>query len=251
MAPWMFDIKFPHDTQLTFGSLTFATREDGNLRMLPPGPAPECLALVHGQDLCCPATSSTSGGDCIGLDSCAGLYIRTAKLIQGILVMMSILRPSVGASSLSSLVASPDQDSSDDYPEIGISTYGDFTGEGRLIFMVAPTGDPSHNSSGRYPTIRRLEASDARTPNNGMIQNLNPDFNVVWLQTIMESIQRMTPEGSPLIAWHLIIVERSAGNPQREPFVGNDWTRQARNEAASSASGSHCLADNDARWWIT
>jgi hypothetical protein len=33
-----------------------------------------------------------------------------------------------------------------------------------------------------------------------MIQNLNPDFNVIWLQTIMESIQRMAPKGSPLVA---------------------------------------------------
>jgi hypothetical protein len=33
-----------------------------------------------------------------------------------------------------------------------------------------------------------------------MIQNLNPEFNVVRLQTIMETIQRMAPEGSPLVA---------------------------------------------------
>jgi hypothetical protein len=33
-----------------------------------------------------------------------------------------------------------------------------------------------------------------------MIRNLNPEFNVVRLQTIMETIQRMTPEGSPLMA---------------------------------------------------
>jgi hypothetical protein len=42
--------------------------------------------------------------------------------------------------------------------------------------------------------------SDARTPNDEMIQNLNSDFNVVQLQTIMESIQRITPEVSPLVA---------------------------------------------------
>jgi hypothetical protein len=42
--------------------------------------------------------------------------------------------------------------------------------------------------------------SDARTPNDEMIQNLNLDFNTIRLQTIIESIQRMTPEGSPLIA---------------------------------------------------
>jgi hypothetical protein len=66
--------------------------------------------------------------------------------------------------------------------------------------MVALNGDPSHNSSSRYPTIERSEASDVQTPNDGMIQNLNPDFNAIRLQTIMESIQRMAPEGSPLIA---------------------------------------------------
>jgi hypothetical protein len=66
--------------------------------------------------------------------------------------------------------------------------------------MVAPGGAPSQNSSSRYPTIRRLEASDARTPNDGMIWNLNLDFNTVWLQTIMELIQYMTPEDSPLVS---------------------------------------------------
>jgi hypothetical protein len=66
--------------------------------------------------------------------------------------------------------------------------------------MVAPAGAPSHNSYSRYPTIMRSETSDARMPNNEMIRNLNLDFNVMRLQTIMESIQRMTPKGSPLIA---------------------------------------------------
>jgi hypothetical protein len=37
-------------------------------------------------------------------------------------------------------------------------------------------------------------------PNDGMIQNLNPSFNAIRLQTIIESIQQMAPEGSPLIA---------------------------------------------------
>jgi hypothetical protein len=39
-----------------------------------------------------------------------------------------------------------------------------------------------------------------------MIQNLNPDFNTIQLQTIMESIQRLTPEGSPLI----VLVQQGA-----------------------------------------
>jgi hypothetical protein len=54
-----------------------------------------------------------------------------------------------------------------------------------------------------------------------MIQNLNQDFNAIRLWTIIESIQRMAPEGSPLIALaqqgaevvNVIIAERSASNP--------------------------------------
>jgi hypothetical protein len=62
-----------------------------------------------------------------------------------------------------------------------------------------------------------------------MIQNLNPDFNVVRLQSIMESIQRMPPEGSPLVALaqqgaeavNYVIAQRSISNPRGEPSVGN------------------------------
>jgi hypothetical protein len=88
---------------------------------------------------------------------------------------------------------------------------------------------PRLESLSRYPTIGRSEASDARTPNDGMIQNLNLDFNAICLQTIMESIQRMTPEVSPLVALtqqgaevaNVIIAQRSVGNPLGEPSVGN------------------------------
>jgi hypothetical protein len=93
MTSWTFEVKFTRCNQLTFGSLTFATREDGNLRLLSPGPAPEHLAPTHGQDLCCPTTSSTSGNVCTGQDSYAGVYIYTSKLVWGISVMMSILQP--------------------------------------------------------------------------------------------------------------------------------------------------------------
>jgi hypothetical protein len=54
--------------------------------------------------------------------------------------------------------------------------------------MVALARAPLHNNSSRYPTIGRSEESDAQTPNDEMIRNLNPDFNAVRLQTIMESI---------------------------------------------------------------
>jgi hypothetical protein len=128
--------------------------------------------------------------------------------------------------------------------------------------MVAPAGAPTHKGSSRYPTIRRSEASDARTPNDGMIQNLNPDFNSLRLQTIMESIQRMTLEGSSLVALahkgaeatNYVIAEWSTGNPRIELSVdnrSNDRVRRAQSEPASLASGNHRLADNDVRWLIT
>jgi hypothetical protein len=142
MTPWMLDVKFPPVTQFTFESLTFAAGEDGDIRMLPQGPAPERLTLAYGQAPWSPVTSSTSCGACLGLDPFAGCYIRTAKLVLGIPVVTSILWPSAGALSSSSSVASPDQDSSDDYPEIGMSTCGDSAREGCFIFMVAPNGDP-------------------------------------------------------------------------------------------------------------
>jgi hypothetical protein len=168
MAPWTFDVKFPLGTKFTFGSLTFAAGEDGDLRMLPPSEATEHTA-----------PSSASSGTQADLDFFDGLYIHTAKLVRGTPVVTTILRPCAGASSSSSSVLSSDQGSSEDYPEIGVSTCGSSVDISRLIFMVAPNDDqPRHSSSG-YPTIGRSEASDARTPSTGLIRNLNPDFNVV------------------------------------------------------------------------
>jgi hypothetical protein len=72
--------------------------------------------------------------------------------------------------------------------------------------------------------------SDAQTPNDRLIRNLNPDINTIRLQTIMVSIQRMAPEGSPLVALaqqgveaanNVITVERSLENRQGEPSAGN------------------------------
>jgi hypothetical protein len=149
--------------------------------MLSQRPAPECRASVDGQAPWSLTTSSTSGGACSDLDPFAGLYIRTVKIIRGILIVTSTLQPLAGASSLSSSATSSDPDSFDDYPEIGISACGDSIEEGRLIFMVAPNGDPLYNSSSRYPTIGRSEASNAQTPNDEMIRNLNPDINTIQL----------------------------------------------------------------------
>jgi hypothetical protein len=126
--------------------------------------------------------------------------------------------------------------------------------------MVALNDDWSHNSSNRYPTIRRSEVSDARTPSGGLVWNLNLDFNVVRVQAIMETIQRMVPDCSPLAvltqqgveAANLVIIENSVGIPHREPSVGdNDQGGHARSEAVSSASPNHHLSEHDARRCIT
>jgi hypothetical protein len=174
--------------------------------------------------------------------------------------MTTILWPCAGASSSSSSTLSSDQGSSEDYPKIGVSNCGSSADISHLIFMVAPNEDqPRHSSSG-YPTIRRSEASDARTPSTGLIWNLNPDFNVVRVQAIMETIRRMAPNGSPLAvlaqqgveAVNLVIAEKSTGVPRREPSGGhNDRARRAQSEVASSFSPNRRLARNDAQRRIT
>jgi hypothetical protein len=215
--------------------------------MLPPGPAPE-----HPT----PAPSSASGGACSGLDPFTGLYICTAKLVRGIPIMTSTLRSFIGASSSPSSASSPGRDSSDDYPEIGVSACGNSAEDGCLILMVAPNGDRSCNSSSGYPTIGRSEASNVQTPSTGLVQNLNPNFNVIWVQAIMETIQCMAPDGSPLALLaqqgaktvNLVVAEKSASVPRGEPSAGrNNRTRHAQSEAASSASPNRHLSEHDAR----
>jgi hypothetical protein len=153
MAPWTFDVKFPRGTEFTFRSLTFATGEDGDLRMLPLG-----KAIEHT------APSLASSGTQADSDFFDEPYIRMVKLVRGIPVVMTILQPCAGALSSSSSALSSDQGSSEDYPEIRVSTCGSSADISRLICMVAPNKDqPRHSSSG-YPTIGRSEASDARTP---------------------------------------------------------------------------------------
>jgi hypothetical protein len=219
--------------------------------MLLPESASEHLTLT---------SSSASGRSYIGSCRCVGNYIRTAKIVWGIPVVTSIFRPLAEASSSSTSPSTPDSDSSNDCPEIGANDCGEPVKDGRFIYMVAPNGDRSSNTSSRYPTIMRSETSDARTLNGGLARNLNPDFNAVRVQTIMETIQCMASEGSPLVvlaqqgaeAANLIIDEKSVGVPQREPSVGdNDRVRRARSEAASSASPNRCLSEHDARWCIT
>jgi hypothetical protein len=126
--------------------------------------------------------------------------------------------------------------------------------------MVAPNGDRSRNSFSGYPTIGRSDTPDIQTPSAGLVQNLNSDFNIVRVQAIMNTIQCMTPIGSPLAllaqqgaeAANLIVADKSTSGPQREPSAGhNDRARCARSEAASSASPNRHLAENDARQHIT
>jgi hypothetical protein len=93
-----------------------------------------------------------------------------------------------------------------------------------------------------------------------LVWNLNPNFNVMRVQTIMETIQRMAPDGSPLailaqqgaeVANH-IIAEKSASVPRKEPSGGhNNRARHARSEAMSSASPNRHLDENDVHWHIT
>jgi hypothetical protein len=247
MPPWTFDMKFPFGTQFTFGSLTFAVRENEDLKMLPPRPA-----LEHPT----PAPSSTSGSTCSGSDPFAGLYIHTTKLVRGIPIVTSTLRTFTEAPSSSLSASSPSRDSSEEYPEIGASACVKSAEDSRLILMVALNGDQSRNSSSGYPTIGRSETSDAQTPSAGLVQNLNPDFNAVRVQAIMETIHRMAPDGSPLAllaqqgaeAANLVVAEKTASGPRREPSAGhNNRARRARSEAASSASPNQHLAENDAR----
>jgi hypothetical protein len=202
-----------------------------------------------------PPPSSTSGGTCSGSDPFTGLYIRTTKLVRGIPIVMSILRPVVGVSSSSSSASSSDRDSSSDYPEIRASTCGNSTEDDRLILMVAPNGDRVHNSSSGYPTIGRSEATDAQIPSVGLVQNLNPEFNAIRVQAIMDTIQRMASDGSPLAllaqqgaeATNLVVAEKSVGVPQGEPSVGrNDRAGHARSEAVSSASPRRHLSERNA-----
>jgi hypothetical protein len=129
-----------------------------------------------------------------------------------------------------------------------------------LYLHGGPNGDWSSNISSRYPTIGRSETSDARTPSGGLAQNLNPDLNAVRVQAIMETIQRMAPDGSPFAVLaqqgaevaNLIVAEKTADIPQREPSVGgNDWARRARSEATSSVSPNRHLSEHDARRCIT
>jgi hypothetical protein len=166
----------------------FDVGEDGNLELLTWSPAPKYLASVYGQASYLLASPSTSGGVCSGLNPYAVSYHRAAKTTQGLPIGAHIFQPSTGISSSSASGASLDRDSTDDYPEIGGNTCWNPIEEACLIIMVAPAEEPSQNSSSRYSTIGRSKASNAQTPNDELVQNVNQDFNAVRLQIIMEPI---------------------------------------------------------------
>jgi hypothetical protein len=205
----------------------FAAGKDGKLVLLVRGAAPNHLVPVYGQAPYLPASASTSGGACSGLNPYVGPYYLTTMTLQGIPIGANISQSSVGTASSSSSIVARDRDSIEDYPEIRGSNYWDPMVEGHLISMLALA--PSGNSSGRYPTIRRSEPSDAWMPDDRLVRIMNLNFNVVRLQIIMESIQHMAPDGSPLVALaqqgakaaNFIIAERLVGNPRGEPYVDN------------------------------
>jgi hypothetical protein len=97
--------------------------------------------------------------------------------------------------------------------------------------MVGPDKGDSQNSSSKYPTINGSEASDAQTPSNNIVRNLNSDFNTVRLQTIM------VPPDSPLVALaqqgveaagNIITAAPGAENHQGDPSGGNRSHDQAK-----------------------
>jgi hypothetical protein len=155
MAPCTFSVHLPYGTQFTFWSLMFAVGEDENHELLTQGLAPKQLAPVYGHAPYLPVSSSTSNGACLGLNPYAWPYHRAAKTTQGIPIGAPIFQPSAETSSSSAPTVSPDQASTDDYPEIRGSTYWNSTDEGCLIILVAPAGGPLHNSSSRHPTSVR------------------------------------------------------------------------------------------------
>jgi hypothetical protein len=221
MAQWTFSIKFSHGNQFIFGSLMFAAREDRNLELLTWGPAPRHPALVYGTSPYYLIDPSTSGRACSGLNPHAGPYYLSAKTSQGRPIRKTILQSSVGASSSSSLGATPYRDSIEDYSEIGSSACWNPAIKAHRISMVGPTKSNSQNNSSKYPTIGGSKASNEQTPSSKVVQNLNLDFNAVRLQTILESIQRMVPQDSPLMALAQQGVEAVKQHPQ--PAATDVW----------------------------
>jgi hypothetical protein len=95
------------------------------------------LAPVYEQVLYLPTSSSTSDVTCLGLNPYVGSYYLTVMTSQGIPIGVNISQPTVGATSSSSSGATPDLDSTEDYPETGGNSCWDPAVEGRLIIILA------------------------------------------------------------------------------------------------------------------
>jgi hypothetical protein len=139
----------------------FTTGKDGNLELLTPGAVPKHLASVYGQAPYYPANSSTPVGAYSGMNPYAGPYYLAAMTSRGNPIEATISHPLARTSSSSSGI-SPDQDSTEDYPEIGGQLLLGPDERGLLNWHGGLT--PSGNSCSRYPTIGRSETFDARTP---------------------------------------------------------------------------------------
>jgi hypothetical protein len=121
MSPWTFSVKFSYDTQFIFGSLMFTVWKDENLALLTQGPVQRHPAPVYGKAPYYSVDPSTSGRACSALNPHEGLYYLSTMTSQGRTIGKTIFRSSAGTSSSSSSGATPDRDSIEDYPEIGVS----------------------------------------------------------------------------------------------------------------------------------
>jgi hypothetical protein len=137
--------------------------------------------------------TSALDGVCSGLNPYVGMYTLATMTSWGHPI-------SARTSSSTSSRASTDRDTIKNYLEIGGRAYWNPTIKARRISMVGPSRAASCNSSNKYSSIKGSEASNARTPSNRVVWNLNRNFNTTRLQTIMESIQHLAPQDSPLVA---------------------------------------------------
>jgi hypothetical protein len=194
------------------------------------GPSKKASCVGIQKSLYYPVDPSTSGRAYSGLNPYAGSYYLCAMTSHRCLIGKTILQSLAGAMSSSSSGATPNRDSFEDYPEIRGSACWKPAIKACCINMVGQAGGNSQNNSSKYLTIGGSKAPDAWTPNNNIVQNLNPDFNTVRLQTIMESIQWMVPLDSPLVslaqqgveaACNIIAAAPSAKNHRGKHSISN------------------------------
>jgi hypothetical protein len=213
----------------------FTAGEDGNLELQIRGPPSRQCASIYGEAPYYPAdlpsmTTLMLGSVRSSLNPYIGPYTLAVMTSWGHPIKVRMFQPSTGMLSPTSSGASTNQDLAKDYPEIGGNIYWNPATEALRISMVGLGRAYSYNSSIKYPMIRGSTTSNAWTPSNQVVQNLHPDFNTIRLQTIMESIQRLAPKDSSLVALaqqgaeavvQIAVVEPSRGDRCSEPSVGN------------------------------